>query len=142
MSFSEGGLGWKVWGTALMLADQLAAAPALVEGRRVLEIGSGCGLCGLLAAKLGACSVTLTDCVPSVLSNLEENVVHLPAQPVAVLEDLAAGSKQQGDFCHHWSRAMSNEDELEEGECFVSVRYLEWAEDSGLASCEVRAFTS
>jgi len=32
----------------------LADHPSFVRGHRVLEIGSGCGVCGILAAKLGA----------------------------------------------------------------------------------------
>lgn len=35
--------------------------PAIVAGKKVLEIGSGCGLCGILAAKLGAAQVGTPD---------------------------------------------------------------------------------
>ena len=35
----------------------LTAHPQLVRRRRVLELGSGCGLCGILAAKMGAAEV-------------------------------------------------------------------------------------
>lgn len=40
------------------LCRRLAEKPELISGKRVLEIGSGCGLCGILAAKLGAAEVT------------------------------------------------------------------------------------
>lgn len=33
--------------------------PSIVAGKSVLEIGSGCGLCGIVAAKLGASRVKL-----------------------------------------------------------------------------------
>ena len=33
---------------------ELLAHPSIVAGKTVLEIGSGCGLCGIVAAKLGA----------------------------------------------------------------------------------------
>lgn len=36
----------------------------------MLEIGAGCGVCGILAANLGASSVVLADCEPAVLRNL------------------------------------------------------------------------
>ena len=39
------------------LCRHLVDNPALVRGRRVLELGSGTGLCGIVAAKLGAAEV-------------------------------------------------------------------------------------
>ena len=47
----------QVWASAHGVAKLLAESPDLVRGRRVLELGSGCGLVGLLAAKLGAAQV-------------------------------------------------------------------------------------
>ncbi len=40
------------------MGRRLVEMPELVRGKQVLEIGSGCGLCGILAAKLGAREVT------------------------------------------------------------------------------------
>ena len=37
-----------------LICRELVEAPGLVQGRSVLELGAGVGLCGLLAAKLGA----------------------------------------------------------------------------------------
>lgn len=50
----------------------MVAHPEIVSGCRVLEIGSGCGGCGILAAKLGAAEVALTDYAGPVLSNLRD----------------------------------------------------------------------
>ena len=72
-SYAEGGLGWRVWSSARRLCCQLAAEPLLVTGRRVLELGAGVGLCGLLAARMGACEVTLTDALPGLLEQLSRN---------------------------------------------------------------------
>ncbi|GFH29628.1 uncharacterized protein HaLaN_28319, partial [Haematococcus lacustris] len=47
--------------------------PAFVMGQVVLEIGSGCGVCGLLAMQLGAQQVVLTDVEGPVLRNLQHN---------------------------------------------------------------------
>lgn len=33
-----------------------------LQGRTVLELGAGMGLCGLLVSKLGALEVVITDC--------------------------------------------------------------------------------
>jgi len=52
----------KVWRGALILARALLAECELVDKMRVLELGCGVGLCGLLASMLGASSVVLTDC--------------------------------------------------------------------------------
>jgi predicted nicotinamide N-methyase len=52
--------GLLLWESALALARWLAAEPALVRGRRVLELGGGVGLAGIVARHLGA-AVWQTD---------------------------------------------------------------------------------
>ncbi|KAL4425856.1 hypothetical protein ABPG75_009872 [Micractinium tetrahymenae] len=66
------GTGAKVWTSSHTLCREMAAHPDIVAGRRVLEIGSGCGGCGILAAKLGAAEVVLTDYSDAVLRNLRD----------------------------------------------------------------------
>ena len=75
-----GGLGWRVWRAALVLCDLLCETPALVAGKRVLEVGAGCGACGLLAAACGARDTVLTDCFEGLLDALAENI-SLNAEP-------------------------------------------------------------
>ncbi|CAN0521975.1 unnamed protein product, partial [Ectocarpus sp. 12 AP-2014] len=58
---------------ALLLSAWLLENPQLVHGTRVLELGSGLGLCGIVAGYLSK-SVTLTDYVGELLVNLEHNV--------------------------------------------------------------------
>jgi predicted nicotinamide N-methyase len=74
MNFAEGCLGWRVWCCALILADWLLCTPAICRGHTVLELGSGLGLPGMLAAKLGAKAVSLTDCLPLMLKSLHRVV--------------------------------------------------------------------
>lgn len=54
-----------VWDAAAVLADSMrqeSLFPASFwDGKVVLEVGSGCGVCGIAAAKLGAREVLLTD---------------------------------------------------------------------------------
>mmetsp|Transcript_18085 Transcript_18085/g.25551 ORF Transcript_18085/g.25551 Transcript_18085/m.25551 type:complete len:274 (+) Transcript_18085:419-1240(+) len=47
-----------------------------VKGKRVLELGAGCGIVGMCASLLGAAEVLCTDCVPRVLDNLAFNLCH------------------------------------------------------------------
>ena len=47
----------------------------LLTGRRVIELGAGCGLPGLVAAAYcGPSAVVLTDYYPATMANLEHNV--------------------------------------------------------------------
>ena len=50
-----------VWPAAVNLARYLTDNPDLVKGQRVAELGSGLGVAGLTAAKVGASAVTLID---------------------------------------------------------------------------------
>ena len=52
--------GLLLWPSAVALAERLTAEPALVRGTRVLELGAGVGLPGLVAQSLGG-RVTQTD---------------------------------------------------------------------------------
>lgn len=75
---SAGTTGLSTWNASLWLLEYLSSPSAqhLVKGKRVLELGSGCGLLGLALAKsLGAESVLLTDCDYAVLERLKKNKV-------------------------------------------------------------------
>lgn len=60
------------WDAAFPMAQFLCENPTLVKGRDVVELGAGPGLPGIVAAKLGASRVTLTD-LPSELELLRTN---------------------------------------------------------------------
>jgi len=57
------------------LARYVATNPHLIRNKNVLELGSGCGLTGLVAGAVGATSVVQTDFNDAVLLNLQNNVV-------------------------------------------------------------------
>lgn len=55
------GAGDVVWPASIALSRLIAHCPSLVKGKSVLEIGSGLGLCGCVAAAAGASRVVMTD---------------------------------------------------------------------------------
>ncbi|KAG6610305.1 putative N2,N2-dimethylguanosine tRNA methyltransferase [Phytophthora cinnamomi] len=69
------GLGGEVWAGALVLCEFLEDhAQEVVQGRDVIELGAGCGLCGLVAAALGTKTAVLTDEYPDLLArNIDLN---------------------------------------------------------------------
>eukprot|EP00912_Choanoflagellata_sp_UC4_P000530 UC4_evm2s330 len=82
MPYKDGGLGWRLWCPALALASHLerkvlsSHSPMLhfFSGKSVIELGAGLSLPGLMAAKLGASHVVLTDLLPAMLLPLRKIV--------------------------------------------------------------------
>lgn len=66
--------GQRAWPGSLLLAAEVAARPALVAGRSVVELGAGAGLCAMVAARCGALVTTATDGDDRCLRILKENV--------------------------------------------------------------------
>jgi len=56
----------ELWPAALGLSEMIAAGKVCKKGQRVLELGCGLGLCGIVAADQGA-EVILTDYLPEAL---------------------------------------------------------------------------
>uniref|UniRef100_A0A7S1ZER4 Calmodulin-lysine N-methyltransferase n=2 Tax=Trieres chinensis TaxID=1514140 RepID=A0A7S1ZER4_TRICV len=67
------GTGLNVWDGALLLARYLEKHPDRVCSKRVLELGSGCGLVGIAAGLLGAEEIVLTD-LPYAIGLMKDNV--------------------------------------------------------------------
>eukprot|EP00210_Caulerpa_lentillifera_P006879 g6576.t1 len=63
-----------VWPASQVLSWFLHQFPDLVRNKTVLELGSGCGLAGLVAAQLGASTVYLTDSSPVILHQLQKTI--------------------------------------------------------------------
>jgi predicted nicotinamide N-methyase len=97
---------WGVlWSTAVSLSDHLQEHPSLVKDQRVVELGCGLGLCGLVSAALGATSVLLSDREPFALhcalstASVNQHSNHFPAEIVqaAVLDWTDDSSKVTAD---------------------------------------------
>ncbi|KAK7686700.1 hypothetical protein QCA50_010300 [Cerrena zonata] len=78
----EGGTtGLKTWPASLTLASYLIKNPDIVRNKRVLELGCGAGLLGIVAATVQSSrtergtqtSITLTDVRPDVLERCQHN---------------------------------------------------------------------
>jgi predicted nicotinamide N-methyase len=83
------------WPGGLALAHHLVAYPELVAGRRVLDLGAGSGLCGIVARRTGAAAVTGVDVDPiaraAAALNARANEVELTISGRDVLADPPAG---------------------------------------------------
>ncbi|CAE7854870.1 mettl21a [Symbiodinium necroappetens] len=74
LKFSQAWLqGELLWGSGLVLAAWLVSSGS-VRSRRVLELGSGLGTGGLVAATLGAQEVVVSDRPGPVLDKLQRNI--------------------------------------------------------------------
>ncbi|KAG7493418.1 hypothetical protein JOB18_008710 [Solea senegalensis] len=72
------GVAAPVWESALLLCRFLEQQHVELRGKRVMELGAGTGVVGILAARFGA-AVTLTD-LPHAVPQLQVNVSHnMPA---------------------------------------------------------------
>lgn len=94
-------VGLQSWGSSIILAEQMCACPGSFglspshaqDNLRVLEMGAGTGLLSITAGKLlqsfSNVEIVATDYHPSVLDNLEANVVtnftSLSSSPIAVV---------------------------------------------------------
>jgi len=65
--------GCQLWSSSIVLARHLMARPHVVEKKKVLEVGAGCGLLGLAVARL-AQSTLITDGDEEVVRNLSRNI--------------------------------------------------------------------
>eukprot|EP00731_Ephydatia_muelleri_P027744 Em0019g617a len=59
--WAELGLSGVVWDAAPFLSYYLEKFPSIIEGKRVIELGAGTGLVGMVSNMLGAHEVAVTD---------------------------------------------------------------------------------
>ncbi len=66
--------GLTLWQSSKNLCTYLIANSQLVQKKKIVELGAGLGLAGIVASKLGASKVVLTDGDTDTLENMRENV--------------------------------------------------------------------
>ncbi|KAL6065705.1 Methyltransferase-like protein 22 [Balamuthia mandrillaris] len=67
------GVGWKIWESAIILARWWHSRQNLLEGKRVLELGAGVGLVGILAAPYCR-EIVISDCVDKLVEDIQYNL--------------------------------------------------------------------
>jgi predicted nicotinamide N-methyase len=92
---SQGDVGYVMWPSAIVLSRWLLSNPQHILGKSVLEIGAGCGLVGIAAARLIAQSnseekkrVTISDVNDLVIDNIAKNIVLNDVSEVACVAKL------------------------------------------------------
>ncbi|XP_068171987.1 EEF1A lysine methyltransferase 3-like [Antennarius striatus] len=97
-----------VWDAALQLCRYLEEQPVDLGGKRVIELGAGTGVVGILSARLGAI-VTLTD-LPLALRQLQTNVSNntpfsgWPTSPPTVLP--LSWGEDHSNFSSDWDLVL------------------------------------
>lgn len=79
------------WGGGLALAHYLRDHPDAVAGKRVLDLGSGSGLCAIAALQAGAASATAVDVDPFAAAAIALNARANGVRIDVVAEDLLDG---------------------------------------------------
>ena len=132
----QGELGTVVWNAALVLCATLRElSNDVVRGRRVLEIGAGCGACGFYAAALGAAETTIADCGPKTMLNLRRTL-----REYARLCRMSSSSSSDDDDDDEASKdyATKQEDEdLSWDTDAIHLRRHLWEEDSELLDARI-----
>jgi len=119
----EEALGAQLWRSSFLLSRLMLARPEIVRGRDVLELGSGCGMCGMLAAKLGAKKVVLTDFMDAAIRNLEASLA----------ANFSTGPTTSPELPRPDDRPRQETGRAGGGDCVrggenVLVKFLDWSE--------------
>ena len=111
-------VGGKVWPASELMVNYLAATNA-ASGKKVIELGSGCGYVGLACAVLGATHVTLTD-----RTITQRNLVH--DMEGMLLEEIMPPNRLLLDICQR----NINENKASYLSSLLNVHELEWGDEN------------
>lgn len=106
------GIALRVWEGAIALCEHLTTNN-IVEGKTVLDLGSGTGITGLVAAELGAVKVLITD-LPEVMdlltANASKHQLARAADPLCISEATASLCGEIVCQSFDWSEDPSSQD--------------------------------
>ncbi|OAF62403.2 nicotinamide n-methyltransferase [Pseudogymnoascus destructans] len=93
--------GHHLWNGARVVSTYLETTPSLVAGKTVLELGAGAGLPSLVAGRLGAKRVVVTDYPDnSLIENLRWNIEHCDGAGEVVAEGYLWGADSSPLVAH------------------------------------------
>lgn len=87
-----------LWGGGLALARYIQDHPGVVAGRRVLDLGAGCGIVGIAAARSGAREVLAADVAAGAIVASQLNAAANGVAVDTALGDLTAGEPPPVDL--------------------------------------------
>src|SRR5512140_2792594 len=116
------------WAGGLAVSRYLRDHPEAVAGRRVFDLAAGSGLCGIVAARLGATSVHAADIDPL-------------AQAAAALNAAANGVRISFSLADHLGGSLPDVDVILAGDVFyeepMARRVMEWVGPAAAAGVRV-----
>ena len=75
MAGADDRTGLQLWAASIVLSRWLVELAPRLRGRGVVELGAGCGLCGIVAARLcGASPVLMSDLADETMANMAHNL--------------------------------------------------------------------
>jgi predicted nicotinamide N-methyase len=99
---------WAVsWPAGRAIARHVLDAPALVRGRRVLDLGCGSGLQAIAAARAGAAEATANDVDPLALAVTRANAAHNGVAVTTLADDLL--SSRPGSAADRWDVVLAGD---------------------------------
>ena len=104
----------KVWPGSFLLGRFLRKYP--VEGKSLLELGAGCGVLGLVAARHGFARVVISDVVEDALRFARANVLH-------------NGLAEQVEVCHLDVTAPGRDARFPDGFNYIAASELLYLDD-------------
>lgn len=114
---SQGDVGYVMWPSAIVLSRWLLSNPENILGKSVLEVGAGCGLVGIAAARIFAQSscevkkcVTITDVNDLVIDNIAKNIVLNDVSDVACVAKLDFYEQTGKNVSGKWIEGFTFED--------------------------------